>query len=649
MSIPSQTVPRTRFLPPKPLDSPAPSTRTDDRGQVSASALLRLAGCFGLLFGFLEVAALLIVQYAKGPWTLGHLQLNAHFPWMIPATQFAIFTTASMPIAALAFCGIRVRRRLAYGMFLAIGVYSLVALVEGLHDYGAIPLSIGVATTLSSLVSKRHRIVDGWLSVGYGLQALTLVAVAAVCYDRNVLAEKRATSTSSVGGAHPRQNVLLIVLDTVSAKHLSVYNPKLGTTPNLARLAARGVVFENARSTAPWTFPSHASLFTGRWPHELGIADETPLDDSVPTLAEYFSSQGYATAGFVANTYYCNSWFGLGRGFVRYEDRDNENILVSPVAALETASLGRKLITTMGLADTAREGSAMGMKDAARLRGDFLGWLDNRPRGHFFAFLNFMDAHDPYFAAPSGGRTCGICPETRDDEEFLRGWHQSEKTSVTDRQKGLAENSYHNCLQSLDEQLGTLFDMLERRSILDDTLVVITADHGEAFGEHGLYLHGQSVYASETHVPLIVLNPKSDARRSRIAPPVSLRDVAATIVDELDLTSDSPFPGRSLARFWTSEAPIPSEQVAPILIEGAVRTKVSRNPDRVPAQRGPLSAVIDRGWTYIVDAMGREELYDQANDPGEASNLAADPGQAGRLTRLRESLRQLLDPDDAGD
>ena len=115
-------------------------------------------------------------------------------------------------------------------------------------------------------------------------------------------------------------NVLLIVLDTVRADHLSLYGYRRPTSPTLERLARRGVRFDEARATAPWTLPSHASLFTGRWPHELGVKWLTPWRGNDPTLAEYLGSRGYATAGFVANTLYCSYDSGLGRGFTRYDD-----------------------------------------------------------------------------------------------------------------------------------------------------------------------------------------------------------------------------------------------------------------------------------------------------------------------------------------
>ena len=115
-------------------------------------------------------------------------------------------------------------------------------------------------------------------------------------------------------------NVLLIVLDTVRADHLSLYGYPRPTTPNLERLARRGIRFDQARAAAPWTLASHANMFTGRWPHELAVEWMRPLRGDVPTLAEYLGSLGYATAGFAGNTFYCSYDSGLDRGFTHYED-----------------------------------------------------------------------------------------------------------------------------------------------------------------------------------------------------------------------------------------------------------------------------------------------------------------------------------------
>ena len=156
--------------------------------------------------------------------------------------------------------------------------------------------------------------------------------------DRLVL-ERDDLSRHLVAAGLAAPNVLLIVLDTVRADSTEPHvRLRRCTTPNLVRLARPGVVFGEARSVAPWTLPSHASLFTGRWPHELSVNGDRPLDATYPTFAEFLAKHGYATAGFVGNTYFCNSWFGLARGFVHYEDYFEQSIIVSPGEAMRSTA-----------------------------------------------------------------------------------------------------------------------------------------------------------------------------------------------------------------------------------------------------------------------------------------------------------------------
>ena len=129
-------------------------------------------------------------------------------------------------------------------------------------------------------------------------------------------------------------NILLVVMDTVRADRLSLYGYERSNSPTLDRLAERGIRFDNARATAPWTVPSHGSIFTGRWPHELGVEWMTPLKRDFPTLAEYLSSHGYATAGFVGNTLLCSYDTAMDRGFTHFED-----YVLRPLTSFRTALL----------------------------------------------------------------------------------------------------------------------------------------------------------------------------------------------------------------------------------------------------------------------------------------------------------------------
>src|SRR5215470_12395059 len=163
------------------------------------------------------------------------------------------------------------------------------------------------------------------------------------------------------------------------------------TTPNLEGLAKTGVVFHRALSTAPWTLPSYASMFTGRWYHQLSADYATPLDATYPTLAEYLTARGYATAGFVGNLGYCGAQTGLARGFAHYEDYP-----VSWGQLVSSSVLTRTIANNFRLRRLINNDEHLNRKTADRLNDDALKWLDSAVGRPFFVFVNYFDTHDPY-------------------------------------------------------------------------------------------------------------------------------------------------------------------------------------------------------------------------------------------------------------
>ena len=203
---------------------------------------------------------------------------------------------------------------------------------------------LGIASLLVPML-ERHEIALRWslLKTLPCLLGLVLV-LAGFTFGRDWLKQRRETGRPLPSATSP--NVLLIVLDTVRADHMSLYGYGRATTPVLERLAKQGIRFDQARATAPWTLASHASIFTGRWPHELAVKWLTPLGGNSPTLAEYLGSHGYATAGFVANTFYCSYDTGLDRGFTHYEDYDLERL--GPFRTARLVDLSLTTISEMG-------------------------------------------------------------------------------------------------------------------------------------------------------------------------------------------------------------------------------------------------------------------------------------------------------------
>jgi arylsulfatase A-like enzyme len=517
-------------------------------------------------------------------------------------------------------------------------------------------LALGIAWQLApgleKHVSRLRRILIGSFPV---LAALVLIAAGFV-FGSEWLSQRRQATRPLPRPDCP--NVLLIVLDTVRADHLSLYGYARPTSPALVRLAARGIRFDAARATAPWTLPSHASLFSGRLPHEHKVQWKSPLGARFPMLAEHFASRGYATAGFVANTTYCSSETGLDRGFAHYEDYRFERLSWARTACLveeflkSSPELFRPLNADLYYAvrELIHEWFFAGnRKDASLINREFLGWLSRRadPGRPFFVFLNYYDAHTPYLVPPGALYRFGSRPRTRDEMLLLsERWVSLDKRGLPERYRALARDCYDSCIAYLDEQLGLLFDDLARRDLLERTMVIVTADHGEGLGEHELFDHGESLYRTEIRVPLLILPPRAHPfRAGAIEATVSLRDLPATVVDVAGLASAAPFPGRSLAGLW--QEPSPGTARGAAVQESAVSELEIPNPSRPnqgrsPASKGALASLAQGDFVYIRnDGDGTEELFNEREDPRELSNLARAPTMQSLLQRFHEELDRI--------
>ena len=198
----------------------------------------------------------------------------------------------------------------------------------------------------------------------------------------------------------------------------------------------------------------------------------------------------------------------------------------------------------------------------------FVDWLARRrePGRPFFAFLNYFDAHSPYVPPTIAEHRFGLRPQSVADAKVLDGWRDVNKLELSPYYRILARDAYDNCLAYLDGQLGELFEELQRRGELDRTLVIVTSDHGEGFGEHDLFDHGESLYRTEISVPLLIVAPASSRSQGVVSETVSLRNLPATIVELVGLEANSSFPGPSLANLWRRSSPDPGS----VTIDGVI-------------------------------------------------------------------------------
>ena len=224
---------------------------------------------------------------------------------------------------------------------------------------------------------------------------------------------------------------------------------------------------------------------------------------------------------------------------------------------------------------------------------------------------------------------------------MLRDWQKLNKKTLDQSQISLARDAYDDCIVSLDRELGNLIDELSRRALLDQTLLILTADHGEQFGEHGGFGHGLSLYEPETHVPLLMAFPGHLPRGLVVREDVSLRDVPATIVDLLGWKGESPFPGESLASAWKETRSGGSIALSTPVSELDPSAAEVADPHQSDVSHGTITAIHAERKVYIRHGDGGEELYDLDVDPAESHNLSETEEARPVLERCRRIFDQL--------
>jgi arylsulfatase A-like enzyme len=613
--------------------------------------VLLVAVWCGLAAGWLEVGTKVLLKHVA---VTGRMYLmSRQFVWVVPLANLLLFFVGGLALALATKRWPRSVGWLSPRLLIAVALMpALMVAGPQIYQWAWLVLALGVAIRLAPWLERPATPWRRWLVLSLPcLLGLVFVAAGSV-FGGDRLKELRETRRPLPASGSP--NVLLIVLDTVRADRLGMYGYKRPTSPALDRLANRAIRFEEARATAPWTLASHASMFTGQWPHELNVNWQAPLPGDFPTLAEYLGSRGYATSGFVANTQYCSYDAGLDRGFTHFEDYAADIKHLRPLRSallFKFAWDGISVLTARLTAD--RYGTVLGWlmaidrKHAAEVNREFVTWLyyrqDKRP---FFAFLNYYDSHSPYLP-PHGVRfRFGSGPRTM--TEFLvltELWQGMDKLKLSQDFIDLIRDSYDNCLAFLDACLGQLFEALEDGGVLEKTVVIITADHGEELGDHTLYEHGESLYRPEIRVPLLFILPSSAQPPVIVRRTVSLRDLPATIVDLAGVADGSPFPGRSLARHWRDPAPGANSgdpDLDGALSELSEPSPINPSHGRSPAVRGPLVSLAQDDYVYIRnEGDGKEELFHERDDPRELVNLAESERMQPRLQRLRQILDKM--------
>jgi len=499
---------------------------------------------------------------------------------------------------------------------------------------------LAIVAAAAVMIGRRVPVRTFRLS-GFSCAAAILLLAACAILSSDVSASAEANTSPALETSRP--SVVLIVMDTVRADHLSLYGYERDTTPNLRALARDSAIYTNAISASDITLTSHASLFTGMYPSWHGAYCSPPeaaygreIAPQYPTLAELLRKHGYETFGAAANLY-LRADFGLERGFGQFR-------IPRPVPMLSDENrhmFRRALRRALSLAFNTTQFDRL-YALGADINAELFAALDRRARPNepFFAFINYMDAHFPYVPPePFGHRTRITQDDLEAEQEQIS--HGRSDASVYRRN---CESQYDAGIAYVDAQIGKLVDWLKRHNAYDSSMIIVVSDHGESFGDRNRVGHGNSPYQNLLHVVLTVKYPHA-ATRGVITAPVSLIDVAPTVLSALNLAVPPNMQGKALTDSAAAKRMIYAETFpCPVM-----------HPLECP-KGCAAKAIFDWPLKFIASDNGKRELFDLDRDPDEhrdlnnqgqerAAELAAELGAWSRALPARTHGAKQIDPE----
>lgn len=427
---------------------------------------------------------------------------------------------------------------------------------------------------------------------------------------RFILALAILSRTAPARAEDPPPNVILMTLDTLRADHLGCYGYERPTSPFIDDFATSATFFPVAHSSSPWTLPSHASLFTGRHSFEHGARTHKvgerylrpPMPEEAVMITEVFKAEGYRTGAFTANIAYLHPSKKINQGFDKYFN---------------------------------------GNQDAGVLTTLALEWIQESPEDPFFLFLNFMDTHTPYKTNKKPGDPGFIKNEAdRHNDKALKGLHpiilERREPFPADRIRIMID-MYDTAIWNLDGYLRTFIHTLIERNLYDNTLIVLTSDHGESFGEHAILEHGKDVYRQLLDVPLIIKYPGQ---------------TEGTVDNRVTTSSDIPrmIFKRMPEGMWNKYLDL-------FPFEPGNHPPISENYYAFPHEFVPgydwkkrfnriRTVLFDPPMKYIHSSDGQHEVYNMKTDPAESDNLYE--SSAERVAEWNRRIEELKASAEAG-
>ena len=409
-------------------------------------------------------------------------------------------------------------------------------------------------------------------------------------------------------------NVFLLTIDALRADHLGYHGYERDTSPFLDSLADRATRFSTAISASSHTREAIPALLTGRYPDVFASQGYRRVTD---TVADYLQTAGYATAGFHSNPYVSRA-YGFDSGFDTFDD--DLRLGQNRITALIQRALDKFLLN---------KGEYHARAETINDRS--LNWLNAVDEGPVFLWNHYMDPHGPYNPPDDYSYADSEISNNKAHDLYQKVINRPRE--VTEEEKQLLLDCYDGEIRYLDECLKEFFDDLEHRGLFQDSLIIITADHGEAFGEHGFYTHPRQLYEYLIHVPLLISAP-GEIEVEEHGAPVSSLDLVPSILDSADIAPDG-LPGKSLLR-----EPDRDESTEDTIVyasatgeneDDAIRRFTARKAqNKVIIERNIESGAIEKEVAY--------EIYHNQNelDPCDPADIGA-ANLASQLRSFSES------------
>ncbi len=621
----------------------------------NAGSLLIVGLGSGILAGLVEGAGLLFFQRLNWARWGPMIHVSGEIVWISPIVCVTLFLSLALICCVVARLAPRLPAvRVLVFLLTFFSVYDWLTLTGRLYHRACFLLALGVAVAFARWCGKRENtFLQFWKRTTPWIVAVWIVAFGGIqggkwLQERNAVAHLPAAAAGA-------PNVLVIVEDTLRADHLSAYGYTRPTSPNFDRMARQGVLFENAVSTTAWSLPSHVSLLdrplpvrarhrecaagavVGMGPHRAladsqrsekcssnGVIERVPSPPIGPTSPPVSALAGASSISKIIFTRpptcsFARSTDGSLRAF--YLNRTDKSKVKRALRFLGMYSMLDKDSEGSG-----NYGGAQGVRKRADVvNQEVLRWIDHGQNDGgethpFFAFLNYFDVHYPY-----GG------PPTYPKPEWDRGGRIDE---------------YDASVKYADDALGRLLQALDQRGLTKNTLVIVTSDHGESLGQHGLTYHGQALYRELIHVPLVMWYP-GQVPAAKVQTPVTNAAIPATILDILGARAQpNVFPCSSLSALWQSgggtDWPDPLSELA--------RNDIADKEDKAAATiiptatTGAMKSLVTPQWQLITHESMGDQLYDWALDPGESNNLIHSAEGQTTAGGLKSRLENVVRP-----